>query len=171
MSARAYGIGRLDLDAATISVEESFVEADSGRLYSNPPKSRAGRRSMCLPATLIAMLRDHIARFDVPLDDDNALVFTAPNGGPLRYSNFRKRVWYRAVERAGLPAIGFHDLRRTNATVLVAHGVDMKTAQIRLGHADPALTLKVYAQATTEGDRAAAAVIDAHFADVLRAAP
>jgi len=94
-------------------------------------------------------------------------VFTSPTGGPLRYSNFRKRVWYPAVEAAGLPSIGFHDLRRTNATVLVAQGVDVKTAQIRLGHADPALTLKVYAQATTAGDRLAAKVIDDHFAAVL----
>ncbi|HTW09596.1 MAG TPA: hypothetical protein VME46_18975 [Acidimicrobiales bacterium] len=32
----------------------------------------------------------------------------------------------------------------------------MKTAQARLGHSDPRLTLGIYAQATTEGDRAAA---------------
>ena len=61
----------------------------------------------------------------------------------------------------------FHDLRRTAATVLVANNVDMKTAQVRLGHADAALTLKVYAQATTEQDRVAAALIDSHFADVV----
>jgi len=34
--------------------------------------------------------------------------------------------------------------------------VDLKTAQTRLGHSDPRLTLAVYAQATTEGDRVAA---------------
>lgn len=57
----------------------------------------------------------------------------------------------------------------TNATVLVAQNVDMKTAQIRLGHADPALTLRIYAQPTDHGDRAAAALIDEHFAPVLAA--
>jgi integrase len=38
----------------------------------------------------------------------------------------------------------------------VAEGVDVKTAKTRLGHSDPRLTLNVYAQATTEGDRQAA---------------
>jgi hypothetical protein len=32
----------------------------------------------------------------------------------------------------------------------------VKTAQARLGHSDPRLTLAIYAQATTEGDRSAA---------------
>lgn len=43
-----------------------------------------------------------------------------------------------------------------NATALVAEGVHLKTAQTRLGHSDPRLTLAIYAQATSEGDRAAA---------------
>lgn len=46
-------------------------------------------------------------------------------------------------------------LRRANATALVAEGVDLKTAQTRLGYSDPRLTLAVYALATTEADRAA----------------
>src|SRR4051794_10317006 len=65
------------------------------------------------------------------------------------------------------PADWLHDLRRTAATVQVANNVDMKTTQVRLGDADAALTLKVYAQATTAQDRVAAALIDWHFADVV----
>lgn len=56
----------------------------------------------------------------------------------------------------GLPELGFHDLRRHNATTMVRNGVDVKTAQARLGHSDPRLTLGIYAQATTDADRAAA---------------
>jgi integrase len=163
----ALRVGRIDLERGTISIEEGLVEAESGRLYSNPPKSSAGRRTMCMPTSLLTMLNGHLDGVGVDRDDERALVFTSPTGGPLRYSNFRKRVWYPAVERAGLPPIGFHDLRRAAATVLVANNVDMKTAQVRLGHADAALTLKVYAQATTAQDRVAAALIDSHFADVV----
>lgn len=158
-------VGRLDLVNETISIEEGFVEAENGRLHSNPPKSQAGQRTMCLPPSLTTMLRAHLDEYDV--DDEDALVFTSPTGGPLRYSNFRKRVWRPAIARLELPPIGFHDLRRTNATVLVQRGVDLKTAQIRLGHADPALTLRIYAQPTNDGDRAAAVLIDEHFAGVI----
>jgi integrase len=53
--------------------------------------------------------------------------------------------------------------RRLNATILVAEGVNLRTAQSRLGHSDPRLTLAVYAQATDDSDRAAADLIGARF--------
>lgn len=46
---------------------------------------------------------------------------------------------------------------------MVVEGVDVKTAQARLGHSDPRLTLAIYAQATTEGDRSAADKLEARL--------
>lgn len=43
----------------------------------------------------------------------------------------------------------------------------MKTAQTRLGHSDPRLTLAIYAQDTTDADRPAAARIGARFLGVV----
>jgi len=54
-------------------------------------------------------------------------------------------------------------LRRTNATVLVRENVDLKTAQIRLGHSDPRLTLGLYAQAVEDADRQAAETLGEQF--------
>ncbi|HSS10891.1 MAG TPA: tyrosine-type recombinase/integrase, partial [Acidimicrobiales bacterium] len=88
--------------------------------------------------------------------DPTALVFAAPRGGALRYDGWRRRVWIPACCAVGLEGLVFHDLRRVNATALVAVGVDVKTAQARLGHSDPRLTLAVYAQATCDADRVAA---------------
>lgn len=59
-------------------------------------------------------------------------------GGEISISH-----WEPAVKDAGLDGLSFHDLRRTNATAMVAEGVDVKTAQARLGHSDPRLTLAV----------------------------
>jgi hypothetical protein len=42
-----------------------------------------------------------------------------------------------AAKEAGCEGAGFHDLRRLNATTLLVGGIDVKTAQVRLGHADP----------------------------------
>jgi len=64
---------------------------------------------------------------------------------------------------AGLDGLNFHDLHRTNATAMVAEGVDVKTAQARLGHSDPRLTLAIYAQATKPkpiAQRRASSVLD-----------
>ena len=77
------------------------------------------------------------------LSGDQLLV-RAPGGGPLVYSNWRQRVWLPSTSQVGLEGLHFHDLRRLNATALVSSGVDVKTTQRRLGHADPRLTLRLY---------------------------
>lgn len=50
----------------------------------------------------------------------------------------------------------------------VVTGVDVKTAQSRLGHSDPRMTLAVYAQATTDADRRAAERVGEYFLDPAR---
>jgi hypothetical protein len=50
-----------------------------------------------------------------------------------------------------------------NATTLVVGGIDVKTAQVRHGHADPRMTLAIYASAPASVDRAAADVIGKRF--------
>lgn len=128
-----------------------------------PPKSKAGQRPLSLPATLIEMLAACLAASGLTGADDHELVFTSADGKPIDYSNWRRRIWLPAARDAGVPGAGFHDLRRTNATQLVATGVDIKTAQTRLGHSDPRLTPTVYAQAVDEADRAAAARLNERF--------
>ena len=48
----------------------------------------------------------------------------------------------------------FHDLRHTFATIAVASSVDIKTVSVLLGNADPAMTLRVYADSLEDGKRA-----------------
>jgi hypothetical protein len=57
-----------------------------------------------------------------------------------------------------------------NASGMVLEHVDFKTAQTRLGHSDPRLTLAVYAQATTAADQAAAHALGDRFLRVPRLA-
>jgi hypothetical protein len=62
-----------------------------------------------------------------------------------------------------MSALGFHDLRRANATGLVAEGVDIKTAQALLGHSNAQLTLGLYAQAVVSLGAAAVESMAARF--------
>jgi integrase len=152
----------LDLLHGLLTVTEGVVEA-GGRVVIGPPKSAAARRCIAIAPALAALLAEHLARRGLTAADAAAWVFPGPKGGPLRYANFHDRVWVPACTRAGLEGLGFHDLRRTAATVLVTSGVDVRTAQHRLGHSDPRLTLAVYAQVAPHADRAAAAAIEDHF--------
>ena len=136
-------IGRIDLHAGRLSVAEALVRGTGGRNVFGPPKSKAGQRTMFMPHAIGAMLSAHLERSGFTWDESDELVFTDEEGGPLRYSNWRRRVWLpaAAAAAAGCAGAGFHDLRRLNATTLVVEGIDVKTAQTRLGHADPRTTL------------------------------
>lgn len=167
--------GAFDFDAGTVAIVSQRTRGAGGRMVDGPPKSNAGRRTLSVPAALMQLLAAHlIARGLASLDPDDdrvvvtdpqGRVFVGPEGEPLDYSHFRYRVWGPACRAAGVDGLGFHDLRRTNATQLVVAGVDLKTAQTRLGHSDPRLTLAVYAQAVSEADRAAAERIGAALFD------
>ena len=78
---------------------------------ADPPKSSAGRRSVSLPAALVGALASHLRTAGLTGADRHRLVFTSPDGQPIDYSNWRRRVWLPALEAAGVPEAGFHDLR------------------------------------------------------------
>ena len=70
--------------------------------------------------------------------------------------------WRRARKASGIdPAWRLHDLRHWSATVAITSGHDVRTVAGRLGHANPAMTLKVYAHAVQAADEAVARTIGA----------
>jgi integrase len=146
-----------------LTVAEAITRGAGGHLLIGPPKSAAGHRTVTVPVPLVEMLAAHLVRSGLTGADAATLVFSDENGGPIRYENWRRRVWMPAVAAAGSEGAGFHDLRRLAATSLVAGGVDVKTAQNRLGHSDPRLTLAIYASAPVAADRAAAETLARQF--------
>ena len=67
------------------------------------------------------------------------------------------KMHYRGRHYSGLVP---HALRHTSATLLIASGVDVKTVQTRLGHADASTTLSIYTHAVRANDRAAASTME-----------
>lgn len=77
--------------------------------------------------------------------EDVPVVFPNERGGYLRGSNFDRRVWYPIRKAAGIPdTFVFHDLRHTQASLMLVAGVDLKVIQKRLGHRDFATTANTY---------------------------
>jgi integrase len=149
-------IGRIDSDRSTITIAEQVTRGAGGRSVIGPPKSQAARRTLAAPPVLTELIGEHLDLRGLTTKDTHAFLFATTDGEHLDYSNWLHRIWYPARTRAGVMWVQFHDLRRANATGLVLEGIDLKTAQTRLGHTDPRLTLGIYAQATTEADRHAA---------------
>jgi integrase len=131
--------GRVDLLRGTIDVAEIVVEV-RGQLYTGPPKTRAGRRTVGLPRAVVEELAAHMG----PVGPADAHVFTAERGGVLRTSNFRTKVWLPAVRAAGLEPLRPHDLRHTAVALWIAAGANPKEVAVRAGHTSVAFTLDRY---------------------------
>ena len=65
----------------------------SGVVSFTEPNTKASRRRIALPRRLADGLTQHLEAF--PFDADG-LLFTAPEGGSLRRTNFRRRIWLPA---------------------------------------------------------------------------
>jgi integrase len=130
---------RVDLLRGTVDVAEIVVEV-RGRIYTGPPKTRAGRRTVGLPWVVMEELAEHLG----PVGDADAYVFTADRGGVLRTSNFRTKVWLPAVRVAELAPLRPHDLRHTAVALWIAAGANPKEVTVRAGHTSVAFTLDRY---------------------------
>lgn len=156
-------VSDLDLLNRRIHVVQQLTRTKNGEPVVSVPKTESSVRTISIPPSLAAELASHLQKRELTAANSDALIFSDPNGQPLRYSNWRRRTWVPARDVAGVSTLGFHDLRRANATAMVAAGVDIKTAQARLGHADARMTLNIYAQATSKADIDAAGLLAQHF--------
>lgn len=156
-------VGRVDFLQRTLTVAETVTRDGKGRPVLSFPKSAAGSRTLAIPPTLVDILAEHMATYGLSVADKGHFLFEEPSRSPLHYPNWRRSVWVPAATTAGHTGAGFHDLRRASATALVNRGIDLKTAQVRLGHADPRLTLQVYAEVVQESEEGAAAALGDYF--------
>ena len=75
----------------------------------------------------------------------NDLVFRNKAGNPIDYHNVEKREFVKALDKAGLRRIRFHDLRHTHTALMIAiDGFNVKFLQRQMGHADIGTTLNKY---------------------------
>lgn len=99
------------------------------------PKSKKSHRTVPVPPHTIEGMSVLMA--GRPRD---ALVFTAPEGGPVTDEHFRNRVWYPAVKAAAVRRFAPRIMRHTAVSWLVQDGVPLYDVQALLGHEDYATT-------------------------------
>ena len=146
----------IDLEARTVRVTRQVTTLSSGRQVIGPPKSAAGNRVVILPDVIIPVLQLHLRWLAEPGED--GLLFTSPEGKPLRYDNFRNRIWYPALRAAGLPRIHFHDLRHTGNQLAADAGASLRELMDRMGHST-ARAAMIYLHGSDERQRAIADAI------------
>ncbi|NUW44483.1 tyrosine-type recombinase/integrase [Nonomuraea rhodomycinica] len=148
----------LDLDAGTVKVERQLIQITGKGLVFTDPKSAAGKRTVAIPALILDELKAHVK--DFAQNGDDGLIFVGPDDGPLRNTNFNRRVWAKALQDADLPKIHFHDLRHTGNTLAASAGASIRELMARMSHSSTRAAL-IYQHSTDERQREVARKLDA----------
>ena len=130
-------VGRLDLLRRRVTVAETLSEVGGHLVWGTPKNHQV--RSVPMPGFLVGQLAQVVDG-----SPPDALVFTTWRGKPLRNLNFRRDVFDKAADDAGLHGLTPHELRHTAASLAVSAGANVKAVQRMLGHASAAMTLDVY---------------------------
>jgi integrase len=152
----ALDLDRYQPDKRIIRIERSLAEV-RGHLRFGQPKTAAARRAVSIPAWLPQVIDQHLA--DYPPDPDG-LIFTAPEGGPIRRNTFRARFWLPAVADSVGQPMRFHDLRHSHVALLIAQGAHPAVIASRLGHTSVKTVLDVYGHLYQGLDRNAADTLE-----------
>ena len=175
--------------SASIDVRRSIWQTPDG-IGTKGPKSHQARR-LVLGEQAMAVLRGRYAQAEVDATDakvglsPEGYVFSAdPDGARPLHPDSVTQSFERLCRRMEQPALSelrktkpmakskdlpseerwsfrLHDLRHYTATQLFADGMNPKTVADRLGHADPAITLRVYTANTNAQAQAAAESLEA----------
>jgi integrase len=168
----------VDLAAKTITVRQALTWTRAAGPALKVPKTRNARRTITLPCQVVESLRQ-LRQLREAAGLLRCPVFcTKRDGKFLSWRNVLHR-FDAAVEWADDPNKGrwpakkdapkaepvmppgfrFHDMRHSHASILLSQGASLKAVSQRLGHANAALTLRIYAH-VMPGD-------DAKLADVM----
>ena len=155
-------VDRVDFLRRTVRVDRQLVD---GGVFGTP-KTRAGVRSIAVPAAVVELLAEHLAMWPA---GENGLIFTTVQGRPVARNRWAD-AYRQACAEVGLEGrTRTHDLRHVAASSLIASGLSVAAVQAVLGHASPAETLDVYTHLWPSDEERTRAAIDA-AATWLRAA-
>lgn len=154
----------VEWQSGTLSIARSVYETEGGDWAEKATKTHQVRR-LGLDELGLAVLRRHRAAVDALAAElalavlpDGFVFSKSPTGTEPVRPDVVTRFTERAAKAAGV-ATHLHALRHFSATQAIAAGFDPVTVGARLGHADPSITLRVYAHALEGRDRDLAAAL------------
>jgi len=135
--------GDLDYNGRFIEVKRSYV-----RNRISTPKNKKGRR-VDMSFQLAETLKTHelISKkkgLALGLGDIPEYVFTNEKGKIIDVSNWRRRVFKKALRKAGLREVRIHNMRHTYATLRISKDDNIADVSKQLGHHSVKLTWDVY---------------------------
>jgi integrase len=156
----AYGLtwDDIDFDNNTVKIEQISIYLD-GSLIFKSPKTTDSKRLLSAPIELMDKLKkEKLKQNELKLQGvlENKYNLVCLNKELKPYKNDDLNRYYRKFcKENNFRQLRIHDLRHTNATLLLLSGTDMKTVSGRLGHTDIKITMNKYSHVLEEMDRKA----------------
>lgn len=155
----------IDFENQVMHVVRSAQYIGNKTMITKEPKTKSGIRHFSLSIHACILLKKY-KRWQLEQKfsagdrwEESDRLFTSWNGKPIHPDTVTD--WFsKFIKRSGLPYVTLHSLRHTNATLMIAEGTDVCTVSRRLGHANTATTLNIYAHALKSKDREAANMLD-----------
>ena len=130
-------------------------------LFEDTPKTATSNRIIKVADEPLKLLKKHKAEQNIrrlQCGDqwhNNNYVFPNWNGKPMYPAALTS--WFKHfLQQYDLPSITLHSLRHTNASLLIANGINITTVSKRLGHTNTSVTASIYAHAIKTADEIAA---------------
>jgi integrase len=140
----------IDLIHGNIQVRHTLARIPRQGMVLSEPKTPSGRRCIHLTTIALEALKQHFLQQEQAKREAGAAwknhqwVFCNGEGNPLDGANLLRRSFRPLLKQANVPAIRFHDLRHSTATLLLALGTHPKIVQELLGHSHISMTLDIY---------------------------
>lgn len=126
----------------TIAVRKSKTDAGTGRRIPLDP---------VLLGRLVALRTHHMERqLQYRGWNSENLVFCTDGGSRNDYQNLQKRILTPLIKGLGIKHLTWHHLRHNAGSYLLSEGVPITAVSKILGHANPAITMGIYAHELKE---------------------
>ncbi len=124
------------------------------------PETKSGVAQVRLLRPRAVQILTHL-----PRASESPFVFPSPQD-PMKPRDDIKKPWAEIREKAGLPSVTLHDLRRTAGSLMAQAGIPLQVIGKVLGHSHPGVT-KLYARLASENERQALDTLSDELEGVL----
>lgn len=138
----------LTADDCSVTVSRAAVRR-AGEFVIGTPKSRAALRTVPLPSALRTVIEEHMTEYSQP--GRAGLVFPSVTGD-VPHENTVRPHYKRAGKAIGYPALRFHDLRHSAATLFAQAGATLADHMVLMGHTSSAMSAR-YTHSTASRNR------------------
>lgn len=150
---------KVDFDNKIITIDQNLEYIDKQLIFKEP-KTLKSNRKIAITDSIVTLLKKHkkwqlemTMRSGGTWRNEYNLVCTRKSDGSPITPHVLSTYFKKFLIKNNFPEIRFHDLRHTNATIMLAANISAKVAGTRLGHSNTSITLDLYSHVLESIDR------------------